>query len=125
MAICPECGNTIKKSQDFCRQCGEEIDEAAAGLSGDDDEVQLKLKDKESPIKVSRIRYHQGGGEWVTATLKDSTIRIYPRERIEFIQGGSVGVMGQGIRPVASKHEVKDVNSFSKASQILSGLTGN
>lgn len=125
MAICPECGSTIDKSQEFCRQCGEEIDQANAGMSGDDKGVQLKLKDKQSPIKVSRIRYHQGGGEWVTATLKDSTVRIYPRERVEYIQGGSVGVMGQGIRPVASKHEVKDVNTFSKASRILGTLTGN
>jgi hypothetical protein len=125
MAICPECGSTIDKSQDFCRECGEEIDETATGLSGGDSEVQLKLKNKESPVKVSRIRYHQGGGEWVTATLKDNTVRIYPKERIEFIQGGSVGVMGQGIRPVASKHEVKEVSSFSKAAQLLGGLTGN
>jgi len=125
MAICPECGSVIDKSNDFCRECGEEIEQADTGIAGGENEVQVKLKGKDSPIKVQRIRYHQGGGEWVTATLKDSTVRIYPRERIEYIQGGSVGVMGQGIRPVASKHEVKEVSGFSKASQILGSLSGN
>lgn len=120
MAICPECGNNVAKNQDFCRDCGTSVEEVADAHA--DTDVRLHLDDKEKPLRVDRVRYHQGGGEWVTVTLKDKSIRIYPREDVEYIEGSGVGVMGQGIRPVASKHEVKEVNSFSKAAQLLGNL---
>ncbi|WP_049982326.1 zinc ribbon domain-containing protein [Halorubrum sp. BV1] len=122
MAICSECGSTINTNQDFCRECGAEITEAGGVTAEDDGDVFLHLEGKDTPLRASRIRYHQGGGEWVTVTLKDGAVRIYPQNNVEYIEGGSVGVMGQGIRPVASKHEVKEVNSFSKAAQLLGNL---
>lgn len=123
MAICPDCGNNVATDQEFCRECGTSVEEVADPHS--DDDVHLHLKHKDKPLRVNRVRYHQGGGHWVTVTLKDNSIRIYPREDVEYIEGTGVGVMGQGIRPVADKREVKEVNSFSKAAQVLGSLTGN
>lgn len=122
MAICPECGNNVAQDQDFCRDCGTSVEDVSDVHA--DSDVRLHLEDKQKPLRVNRVRYNQGGGEWVTVTLKDNSIRIYPREDIEYIEGSGVGVMGQGIRPVASRHEIKEVNSFSKAAQLLGNLTG-
>jgi hypothetical protein len=121
MAVCPDCGETVGDEQDFCRACGASLEEVQS--AAEDGDVHVYLEGKETALRVNRVRYHQGGGEWVTVTLKDGSVRIYPREDIEYIEGSSVGVMGQGIRPIASKHEVKEVNSFSKAAQILGNLT--
>lgn len=122
MAICSDCGEEVQPDQDFCRSCGAEVQDATGAK--DEGEVQLHLEGADESLRVDRVRYHQGGGHWVTVTLKDGSIRLYDRSDIEYIEGTSVGVMGQGIRPVASKHEVKEVSSFSKAAQLLGNLTG-
>ena len=122
MVTCPSCGDTVDNSQDFCRNCGESVEEIEQ-VSGD--EIRIHLKDQEVPLKCNRADYNQQG-EWIKAQMKDGSSRLYPRDRIEYIEAPNPldKLTSLNLNEEIPKLEMKEVSTWSSTARFLNSITG-
>ncbi|MFC6615029.1 zinc ribbon domain-containing protein [Halopenitus salinus] len=116
MVVCPDCGNQVDSSQDFCRNCGESV--------GDVEEVQkarIHLRDAEKSITCNKISYPSMGGNWIRAYMEDNSVRVYPMDRIAYVEA-SPGLGNAFAEAEPGNVQVKEVDSFDSLSQMLGGL---
>ena len=116
MALCPECGNEVGETEDFCRNCGADVGDVESTK-----EARIHLREKEEPVICKSVSYPSMGGNWIRAKMEDGSKRIYPTERLEYIETSSSGT-GE-ISALPGNAQVKEVESFDALGKLLSSFT--
>lgn len=116
MAVCPECGSEVDSGQEYCRECGSSV-EAVEDVT----EARIHLQGEETPVTCQKVSYPSMGGDWIRAQMKDNTTRIYPMNRIEYVEA-SPGLGNAFAEPEPGNVQVKEVESFDSISQLLGSV---
>jgi DNA-directed RNA polymerase subunit M/transcription elongation factor TFIIS len=82
MATCPDCGNVVDVSKDFCKNCGASIEDVEELES---DKIFVHIENKENKMKCNSVTYSQQG-TWTKIRMMDGTVRLYPQDKIDYIQ---------------------------------------
>lgn len=116
MAICPECGSEVNSSQDFCRSCGTSVEDVE-----DIEQARIYLRDKDEAVTCKKISYPSMGGDWLRARMEDHSVRLYPMDRIEYVEA-SPGMGTAFAEPEPGNVQVKEVDSFDSITQMLGSV---
>ncbi|TKX67916.1 MULTISPECIES: zinc ribbon domain-containing protein [Halorubrum] len=82
MATCPDCGNVVDPSKEFCKNCGASIEDVEELES---DQIFVHIKNEEKKLTCNSVKYSQQG-TWTKIRMLDGSIRLYPQERIEYVE---------------------------------------
>lgn len=113
MAVCPGCGNKVDTSQEFCRNCGENIKDVEEVK-----EAKIHFRDNDDPVVCSKITYPSMGGNWIRAFMDDGSVRVYPMDRVEYVEATS-GLGKAFAEAEPGNLQVKEVDSFDSLGQAL------
>lgn len=116
MALCPECGTEVNDAQEFCRSCGASVSEIEAVQK-----ARIHLRESDEPVACNKISYPSMGGNWIRAYMEDQSIRVYPMDRIEYVEA-SPGLGNAFAEAEPGNVQVKEVDSFDSLSQLPGGL---
>jgi hypothetical protein len=116
MVICPSCGNEADSSQDFCRDCGENIEDVEEVK-----QAKIHFRDDKEPISCDKISYPSMGGNWIRAFMDDASVRIYPIDRIEYVEATS-GFGKAFAEAEPGNLQVKEVSSFDSLGKALDAV---
>jgi NMD protein affecting ribosome stability and mRNA decay len=117
MVLCPECGTEVEGTEDFCRDCGTDITNVEST-----EEARIHLREKEDPVICDSVSYPSMGGNWIRAKMDDGSKRIYPIDRIEYIETGAEYGSGS-ISALPGNAQVKEVDSFDTLGKLISSFT--